>query len=197
MKTFYYLAVLILFVFSCNNTDKKKDDANFVTEIVERTESEKIEKAGFLTVISKTDIKSPFLISTEKNFNNLQSYQHYLYDKSDTLKIKIQPYQFIEVHNKYAYADSLIVKQGDTLVLSYVNDSLVKEIHNKSKYQAKRFSYKSIADTTFLNYLDAFVSKYFVIDYTNPLELENDNSKIRLYRTKANQDRLSGAHFLE
>ncbi|MEW4924702.1 TlpA disulfide reductase family protein [Algibacter sp. 2305UL17-15] len=183
MKTLYYLIVLTVLVFSCNNTDKNKDDTNSISKEVQA-----IEKTGFLTVISKTDIKSPFLISKEKNFNNLQNYQHFLYDKYDTLKIKIQPYQLIEVRNKYHYPDTLIVKQGDTLVLSYVNDSLVKEIHNKSKYQAKRFSYKSIADTTFLNYLDAFVSKYFVIDYTNPLELVNDYSKNRVYHAKANQD---------
>lgn len=165
------------------------DTNNPVKKIVNTQSSdERIDKIDFFTVISKTEIKSPILISTGKSFNNLQSYEHFLYDSYDTLKIKIQPYQFIEVHNKYVYTDSLLVKQGDTLVLSFNNDSLIKEIHNKSKNFAEKVSYKTVVDTTFLNYLDDFVSEYFVVDYENPLELENDFSKIRVYQAKVNKD---------
>lgn len=182
LKFYCYLIVLAILILSCNNADKKKDDTIFV--------SEKVEKADFLTVVSKTDIESPILISIGKSFNNLEGYEHFLYDKFDTLKIKIEPYQFIEIHNKHSYTDSLIVKQGDTLVLSYSDNTLIKEIYNKSKKLAEKTNYNKIVDTTFSNYLDTFLSKFFVLDYKNPLELQNDFSKIRLYSTIPNYDNI-------
>ncbi|MBT8245765.1 MAG: TlpA family protein disulfide reductase [Winogradskyella sp.] len=189
MKTCYYLILLILFVCSCNNnTDKRKDDTNFVSEDIK--EDEKMDKTGFLTVVSRTKIKSPILITTGKSFKDLQNYQSILNDRNDTLKIKIQPYQFIEVHNKYSYTDSLIVKQGDTLVLSFNDNTLIKEIHNKSNKIAEKVNYKKIVDTTFKNYLNSFINKFFVTDYENPMELENDLSKIRLYTLKANYENI-------
>jgi thiol-disulfide isomerase/thioredoxin len=175
-------------VFSCNNKDRKKDDTNLISEKIE--EDEKVDKTGFLTVVSKTKIKSPILISMGKSFKNIQNYEYFLYDRYDTLKIKIQSNQLIEVHNKYSYTDSLIVKHGDTLVLSFNDNTLTKGVYNKSKKQLEKVSYKNIADTTFLNYLDSFLSKFFVLDYKNPLELENDFSKIRLYSTKPNYDNI-------
>ncbi len=173
---------------SCSNPEKKKSTANLESEKIEKTEE--VEKVGFLTVIPKTEIKSPILIQTEKNFNRLDGYKNVLYNKTDILKIKIQPYQFIKVHNKLVFIDSLIVKQGDTLLLSFVKDTLIKEIQNKSRSSPKKLDYRTPIDTSFSKYVNAFVSNYYVYDYKNPLELQNDFSKIKLYRAKANKDKI-------
>lgn len=167
-------------VFSCTETEKKKDNTNSIIE--------KNEKNDFLTIITQTEIKSPVLIKIDKDFDNLMNYQNILYSKGDTLQIKIQPYELIEVHNKYTYTDTLIVQQGDTLSLSYDSDFLKKEIHNKSKKLVEKANYKKIVDSTFLNYLHSLANKFYVTNYDNPLELENDFSKIRLYALKANQN---------
>lgn len=180
IKTFNRIFFISLFIFSCHTQDKKSVIESDVHGVKE-------ENNEFLTVISETDIDSPVLVNTQKSFTNLGAYKHFLYNKNDTLKIKIQPYQIIEVHNKNAYTDSLIVKQGDTLVLSFDNGDLIKEIQNKSIKTAEKASYKNSVDTTFVNYLNAFVNEYFIYDYENPLELENEFSKIRLFFIKPNR----------
>jgi|TARA_B110000261_G_C13089397_1_gene359306 thiol-disulfide isomerase/thioredoxin len=183
LKSLYYLLFLLILAVSCNNPQKKIIATNILSEKVEV-----IEKIDFLTVIPKTEIKSPILITTEKNFNHLKGYKNILYNKSDTLRIKIQPYQFIKVHNKYEYVDSLIVKQGDTLLLSFAKDTLIKEIQNKSKSFAKKLDYRTVIDTSFSNYLDAFVNNYYSFDHKNSVEFKMNFSKIRFYKARANKD---------
>lgn len=173
-------------VVSCSDPKKESSATELLVKKIEK--NQQVEETGFLTVFSKTEIKSPILISTEKNFNRLKGYKNILYNKIDTLKIKIQPYQFIQVHNKHAYTDSLIVKQGDTLLLSFVKDTLIKEIQNKSKSFAQNVNYRTPVDTTFSNYLDAFISNYYSFDYKNPREIKFNLSKVRFYQAKANKE---------
>lgn len=185
MKTLYYLIVLAVLIFSCNNKDIKKNDKNLISKKIK--EIKQVDKKSFLTVVSNTELKSPILISLKKNFKNLSNYRSILHNKFDTLKIKIEPYQYIEIHNKYNYTDSLIVSQGDTLLFSFKNDTLKAEIQNKTKSSVEKINFEKEIDTTFFKYLNAFVSKYYTIDIKNPLELENDYSKLQLYPLKPNQ----------
>lgn len=188
MKNFYNLFILFILVISCSKLEKKNNTTNLTSKKNEKIKE--IEEIDFLTVIPKTEIKSPILITTEKNFNRLKGYKNILYNKLDTLRIKIQPYQFIQVHNKYEYIDSLIVKQGDTLFLSFDKNTLIKEIQNKSKRFAEKINYRKAVDTSFSNYLDAFVNSYYFFDYKNPVEVKTKFSKIRLYKAKANKDKI-------
>lgn len=189
MNIFYKTIILSFLLYSCDNNETKVKYVNL--------QGGKTEKNEYLTVISKSDINSPFLISTGKSFEKLDDYEHFIYKKFDTIKFKIEPYQIIEIHNKNFETDSLILKQGDTLILAYEKNKVTKNIQNKSIKKAERINFRNITDSTFNHFLNTFISKYFIVDYTNPLELKNDFSKINLYQANLNQDYINNKNISE
>ncbi len=184
MKLYYYIiAIFLLTTISCQNSKKnsnKKENNN-------RSINKDLE-SKFLTVFLDidADIKSPISINTGKSFSNLQNHKNILQNKSDTLKIKIEPYQLIEIHNKNIFTDTMIVSQGDTLILKFDNDKFVNQIKNKSFLNPETGNYKKIIDANFTNYLDSLTSLFLNINYEYPLELQNDYSKINIYPIKPN-----------
>lgn len=185
----FYKIILFFLLCSCGSKEAKEKNYNL--------QSYKTEKNEHLTIISKTDITSPILVSTGKSYKKLDNYKHFIYKKFDTIKFNIEPYQIIEIHNKNFETDSLLVKQGDTLILAFEKNILNKKIHNKSIKKVKKINFRNLTDSTFNNYINIFMNKYFIVDYNNPLELKNDFSKINLYQANLNQDYINNKNISE
>lgn len=113
----FYLFFNVTILTCCNNNSQ-----NLKTAI----------DANQLVVITKNNnIDNPIFIGRLADFENYSDREFITNKTSDTLKIKINPWELIMIGAKEHLIDTLVVKAGDTLELNLTNADLTKKIRGR------------------------------------------------------------------
>jgi len=171
IKTIYLSAILLILTYSCNNDKKLK-------EVI------KTEVDYFTVITNSDDTLNPIYLKKPKSFDSFDNYEFTLNKIKDTIRIKVEKWNQIIVGNRESDLDTLLIKRGDTLLINVKNKNLLALNKNR---ETERWSYNSILKgSKFKKKVDSLNNLFFEIDYSNPLELSSEYSKLKLYRAIPN-----------
>lgn len=170
MKKFIFF-IFILFL-SCKEQKKINKNRNNNTP--------------YLTVIIDKSINENILLIREKDFKN--DNELLIKAQSDTINIKVNNIELLSYGDKKNKIDSILVRKGDTIIFSNLNNKLTSKIKNKDKNKYDKSYLK-------LNYqknkIDSLINLFFKFNYQNPFVIENENTFKVVYPIIFNEANIS------
>lgn len=160
--------IFLLSLISCNETVKYKQ-TNKEDKLIDY----------FTVIVSSKEDNPPILLSLSKSFENLDKFE-FFFKKTDTFNIKANKWNQILLGSKETFIDSLFIKTGDTLMLTFKDGILKKQFKNK---KIEKWSYSNILKNSKIKKeVDSLYNLFFKIDYSNPLEIFHEFTKTKTYR---------------
>ena len=167
-------ALSILFLQGCKEAQKEL-----------RGEPSTVKKNEIVILTKSDDNSNPFYISKLKSFENYRNYEFITNKKKDTLRFEVDDWNMILVGTKNSLVDSLIIKNGDTLLLTLNDNKITKKFKNRC---LEKWSYNGVLeDNTVKKEVDSLYNLMIRVDFDNPIEISSPNYKVKTYRLIPNK----------
>ncbi|WP_215226537.1 hypothetical protein [Echinicola shivajiensis] len=143
------------------------------------------EKPPVIIINNTTEL--PTQIKSDRNFQNLIYHEDLLVYGNDTVQIKGINYQYIYISNKNTFVDTLLISNGDTIVLDISNTGI--KFKNDILEETKTL-FNSIQKLS-NPYTDSLFNIFYVIDYEHKLNIHADFNRSEIYPVHFNSKRYS------
>ncbi len=169
------LISIVLVLHGCKKTNKEP-----------LTDTSKIKKREIVIVTNSDNPDNPIYVSKQKAFDNYANHEYITNKNHDTLIIDVDDWEMISIGTKTSFLVSYLVKKGDTILLTLVNDKITKKTKNR---HLEEWNYDLILNKNKVKQnLDSLFNYMIKIDSTIPFVLNLKHYRDIAYRGIPNKD---------